>query len=187
MNRAGADAIRLTIGVLEQFPEASLEVERRETSIQIVPTLPESFPVTLYDEGDLAMIAAGRWHTHADDPKQAAFCVWWLLTPFYRVVHESKNGVLVAAWIERYESTGWCGFEPVYFLNPDHAESWIIAPGESFTRRYTQQAVAPPPGPYARFCPDAKLDPDGLPPGWRHGSWVVESDLALGPGLIETA
>lgn len=183
----GSEGIRLTLSVLDQFPEAPLEIERRDTSIQIVPTLPDSYSVTIYDEGDLAMIAAGRWHAHADDAKQAAFCVWWLLTPFYRVVHESKNGVLVAAWIERYESSGWCGFEPVYFLNPEHMESWTIASGEVFTRRYSQQGVLPPPGPYDQFCPDADLDSDGLPPDWRHGSWVVEAEVAVGQGLFEGA
>lgn len=168
-----------------RYGEGNLDIERRETSAKIEPMIEGGFPVMVYDEGDETMIAAERWHTHYDDPDQVAFCALWLLTPFYRVVHETKGGVLVAAWIERYEETGWEGFEPVYFLNPEHAESWELAPGEHFQRRYKQQAVVPPPAPYSTFCPGAELDEDGLPPDWRHGTWVVTADAAQGPSLFE--
>ncbi len=183
MPSPGAAGVRKTLDVLALFPDAPLLVEKRQTSVKITPSEPDTFAIMVYDEGDEAMIAAERWHTHYDDPAQVAFCAWWLLTPFYRVVHEMKGGVLVAAWIERYEDTGWQGFEPVYFLNPEHDESWELAPGEQYQRRYMQQAILPPPKAYEEFCPGATLDEDGLPPDWRHGSWVISDERAIGPGL----
>lgn len=184
MPRIGSAGVQKTLDVLSRFDDWPIEIEKRDTSVKITPTLPESFAIMVYDEGEESMIAAERWHTHYDDPGQVAFCALWLLTPFYRVVHETKGGVLVAAWIERYEETGWEGFEPVYFLNPEHAESWELAPGEHYQRRYIQQAVLPPPQDYGQLCPGAELDEDGLPPEWRHGSWVETADEAQGPKLF---
>lgn len=178
----GGAGVAKTEEILMRYGEA-LDIERRETSIKITPLVEGGFPIMVYDEGAEAMIAAQRWHTHYDDPLQVAFCALWLLTPFYRVVHETKGGVLVAAWIERYEASGWEGFEPVYFLNPDDEPSWVLAPGEHYQRRYFSQAVVPPPKPYREFCPDCSLDDDGLPPDWRHGSWIVTADEAIGPTL----
>lgn len=186
MPTPGAEGVAKTMEVVLRFGDGALDIEQRESSIKVTPLVEDGFPIMVYDEGEEAMIAAERWHTHYDDPLQVAFCALWLLTPFYRVVHEMKGGVLVAAWIERYEETGWEGFEPVYFLNPDHEESWIAAPGETFQRRYFQQAVAAPPGQYDKFCPGAKLDENGLPPDWRHGSWVVTGDSAVGPTLADS-
>jgi len=179
----GAKGVQMTLDLLAHYEDAPIEIERRDSSIKITPTLEETFPVMVYDEGDEAMIAAERWHTHYDDPVQVAFCALWLLTPFYRVVHEMKGGVLVAAWIERYEEAGWEGFEPVYFLNPEHDASWLLAPGEQYQRRYMQQAILPSPKPYREFSPGAVLDEDGLPPDWRHGSWVESGEEAIGPKL----
>jgi hypothetical protein len=184
MSSQGAEGVRKTIEVMSRYQSDRLQVEERQTSIKIAPTEPDTFAIMVYDEGAESMIAAERWHTHYDDPMQVAFCALWLLTPFYRVVHEMKGGVLVAAWIERYEETGWEGFEPAYFLNPEHEESWQLAPGEHYQRRYMQQAVLPPPRPYFEFCPGAKLDEDGLPPDWQHGSWVVTAEEAIGPTLV---
>jgi len=48
------------------------------------------FEITIYNVGEDAMVSSERWHTHYDDPQQAAFCLWWLLTPYYRIVHELK-------------------------------------------------------------------------------------------------
>ena len=154
------------------FPDAPLRIDDRGTSIELTPTGPEGFPVTIYDQGDDAMIAAGRWHTHYDDPEQLAWCALWLFSPFYRLVEEHKGGVLVAIWIERYEATGWEGFEPVFYLNPDDAPSWRAQGDETFVRRYHQQAVIDLPMPYAQFEPDAVLE-DGLPPDFQPGRRVV--------------
>jgi len=177
----GAKGVLKTIELLSLYEGSPIEIEKRDSSIKINPLVEDGFPIMVYDEGEETMIAADRWHTHYDDPLQVAFCALWLLTPFYRLVHEMKGGVLVAAWIERYEETGWEGFEPVFFLNPEHGESWDLAPGEKYQRRYAQQAVLPPPKPYPEFCPGVVLDEDGLPLGWRHGSWVETGERALGP------
>ena len=134
----------------------------------------EGFPVTVYDQGDDAMIAAGRWHTHYDDPDQLAWCVLWLLSPYYRLVEEHKGGVLVAVWIERYEATGWEGFEPVFYMNPEDAPSWQAKGDETFARRYHQQRVIELPMPYTQFEPEATLGSNGEPPDFFQGRRVVQ-------------
>ena len=155
------------------FPDAPLTINDRGSSIEFVPTDPDAFPVTIYDQGDDAMIAAGRWHTHYDDPEQLAWCVLWLLSPFYRLVEEHKGGVLVAIWIERYEAGGWEGFEPVFYLNPEDAPSWQPKGDETFARRYHAQRVVDLPMPYTQFEPDARLDDEGLPVDFEPGKRLV--------------
>jgi hypothetical protein len=153
--------------------------------IEIVPTEPDSFTVAIYDEGEDAMIASERWHAHYDDPVQGAWCAFWLLTPFYRVVHEFKGGVLVAVWIERYEESGWVGFEPVYYLNPEDAPSWELSGDETYGRRYYQQAVLPSPQPYEEIVPGVTLGPDGLPPDSHIGKRIEEGRSSVGLALFE--
>lgn len=174
----------MTLRLLNLYEGFPLEVEKRESSIRIVPTDPDTFQITIYDQGEDSMISAERWHTHYDDPLQTAWCALWLLTPYYRMAQEMKGGVLVATWIERYEAEGWQGFEPVYFLNPEHPDSWVPLPGETISRRYWQQAVLPPPKPYSEFNPDAKLDQDLLPVESHIGSCVVLAESAIGPTLF---
>lgn len=159
--------------LLAHFPDAPLRINDRESSIEFVPTDPETFPITVYDQGDDAMIAAGRWHTHYDDPEQLAWCVLWLLSPFYRLVEEHKGGVLVAIWIERYEALGWEGFEPVFYLNPEDEVSWQPKGDETFARRYHGQRVVDLPMPYTDFEPEAILDAQGLPPDFQAGKRLV--------------
>jgi hypothetical protein len=79
---------------------------------------------------------------------------------------------------------GWEAFDPVYFLNPEHADSWIPLPGETITRRFFQQAVLPPPKPYKEFAPGVVLDDDELPPGSRIGVYVETVERAMGPELF---
>ncbi len=179
----GALGVQRTLEVLSHFPDAAFTLDVRETSVVITPTTADGFAITVYDTGEDAMIAAERWHTHYEDPDEVAWCALWLLTPFYRLVHELKGGVLVACWIERYEATGWEGFEPVYFLNPEDEPSWQPAPGERITRRYMQQAVLPSPQPYEQIAPSAQLDADGLPLEFSNGTHVVEAEAAQGPSL----
>lgn len=179
----GAEALAATLDLLSRFPDAPLKVDRRKTSIEIKPDKPEGYSITVYDEGEVAMVAAERWHTHYDDPLQVAWCVLWLLSPYYRLVHEHKGGNLVAVWIERYEATGWEAMEPAFFMNPEHEDSWVAAPGETFQRRYQQQFVLPSPVPYEQVSPGAELNADGLPPDAQDGRWVVTDSEAIGPTL----
>jgi hypothetical protein len=160
--------------------EPRIALDRRSVSLVITPSGENTFPVTIYDEGEEAMVSAARWHSHYDDPVQAAFCAMWLLTPYYRVVHEMKGGVMVAAWLERYEESGWTPLDPVFFLNPDAPETWEAVGGEKFTRRYTQQAVLPSPRPYQEISPGAVLDDCGWPPDFTAGERVVDVDEPLG-------
>ncbi len=172
MESVGKESLEAARRLFAHFPDAALRIDDRETSIEFTPTSPEGFAVTIYDQGDDAMIAAGRWHTHYDDPEQLAWCALWLLSPFYRLVEEHKGGVLVAIWIERYEATGWEGFEPVFYLNPDDEPSWRPQGDETFARRYHQQRVIDLPMHYAQFEPDAVLE-DGIPPDFHAGRRVV--------------
>lgn len=170
--------------LLARYQGAPLKIERTETSLVVRPEVEDGFEITIYNVGDDAMVSAERWHTHYEDPTQAAFAMLWLLTPFYRIVHELKGGVLVAAWLERYEEKGWEAMDPVYFLNPESTQDWVAKPGEQYTHRYIQQGILPPPKPYQEFCPGAKLDEDGLPPDFHHGSRVDVVAKPTGPDLF---
>ena len=158
--------------------DAPLKVGDRTTSIELTPTAPEGFAVTVYDQGDDAMIAAGRWHSHYDDPKGLGWCALLLLTPFYRLVEEHKGGVLVAIWVERYTADGWEGFDPVFYLNPDDEPSWQPKGDETFARRYHQQWVVDLPVPYETLEPGVRLDERGLPPDFHEGRRVVHDHAA---------
>lgn len=177
----GAQSLDLAEQILSRYDGAPLKLERRDASLVVTPELPDAFEITLYDQGDEAMVAAERWHSHYDDPGQAAFCALWLLTPYYRVVHELKGGVLAAVWIERYEAEGWEPMDPVFFLNPDDEPSWALRPNETFTRRYHQQAILPPPQPYGQIVSGANLDTDGFPPDFVPGVRVEESAESKAP------
>ncbi len=168
--------------MLARYDGGLLRIVRQGSMLEIVPLAESSFPVSLFDEGPECMVAAQRWHAHIDDPQQAAFCAFWLLTPFYRVVQELKGGVLVAAWVERYEGFGWNPMEPVFFLNPVHAESWVPEPGEGLSRRTTQQDVLRP-ADYRTVVPDALLDRSGLPPDFRGGAYLEPVSELIGRSL----
>ena len=162
--------------------EAPLTVEDRGSSIELIPTEPDTFGVTVYDQGEDAMLAAGRWHAHYDDPTQLAWTTLLLLTPFYRLVEEHKGGVLVAIWVERYTAEGWKGFEPVFYLNPDDEPSWKPKGDETFARRYHQQWVVDLPMLYSDLEPEVELD-EGLPIRSSLGKRVVKDTLSQALGL----
>lgn len=176
----GAQCIDRTIAVLEHFKVPGLEFERRSTSLIIKPSGQNTFLISIYDEGHEAMITAERWHTHYEDPDQIAFCALWLLTPFYRIVHELKGGNLVATWLESYESEGWVAFEAVHFLNPEHAKDWELAANESCVWRHYQQNVAEPPESILDIHPEIILDEQGLPPGTKIGVSITEGTKLRG-------
>ncbi len=167
MSNPGSKALAETEAILSRFIDAPIKIERRAQSLVVVPTENDTFPVTIYDEGDSAMVAAERWHCHYEDPKQAAFCVMWLLTPFYRIVHEFKGVLIAAAWLERYEAEGWAPFEPAYFLNPDVESEWQH--DGDWIRVIRTQFVLPSPWPYEEVSPGALLDGDGLPVNFKIG------------------
>ena len=93
MSNIGSAAIRLCTQLLEMYGDAPLEIERGDASMVVKPADPKGFEITLYSVGEDAMVSAERWHTHYEDPKQAAFCLLWLLTPYYRIAHELKDRV----------------------------------------------------------------------------------------------
>lgn len=169
---------------LEKVAGDRISVTRRQGTVIVTPSVPNSFAVSIYDEGDEVMISAQRWHTHYDDPDQALFCVIWLLSPFYRIVEEFKGGLFVATWLEAYEATGWEGSDPVYFLNPEHAPDWKAAPDEVYTRRLIQQNVLMPGVPYSETVPGAVLDENGLPQDSVIGVSTVEDKQSLGVTLF---
>lgn len=165
--------------------DAPLKAEPRETSFVLTPTAPDTFSITVYEEHGELMLSAARWHTHFDDPAECAFCARWLLTPYARVVHEVKGGVLAAVWTERYEPTGWEGYDPVYFLNPEYPPNWELPAGFAWIRRTHTQAVLPPPVPYAQVMPGVTLDEDALPPGLTLGTHLFEVPTSMARDLFE--
>lgn len=185
MPPAGREAIDFAVRLFEALGADRVTIERRDSSVALSASGDDGFGATLYDEGDTAMVAAERWHAHYDDPYEAAFCAMWLFTPYYRVVHELRNGVLAAVWIERWEAEGWVAMEPVYYLNPDHAADWEVGEGVLFSRRYAQQDTVRPPKPYAEFSPGVELDADGRPPGFRQGVWLEAVESPLAPSLAD--
>lgn len=178
-------AIDALVRLLEKHPGAPVRWTRTDSSLEIVPTVEGGFSVSVYDEAGEAMVAANRWHSHYDDPAQAAYCAVWLLTPYYRVVHELKAGVLVAAWLERYGPGGWEPMEPVYFLNPLDKPSWTLQGEERFVRALHTQRVLSMEEAFRRAVPDAQLDADGMPPNTVLGRFAIEADAAVAPELLD--
>lgn len=178
-------AIDALVRLLEKHPGAPVRWTRTDSSLEIVPTVEGGFSVSVYDEAGEAMVAANRWHSHYDEPAQAAYCAAWLLTPYYRIVHELKAGVLVAAWLERYGPDGWEPMEPVYFLNPLDKPSWTLQGEERFVRAYYTQRVLPMEEAFRRAVPDAQLDADGMPPNTVLGRFAIEADAAVAPELLD--
>ncbi|MEJ5170357.1 MAG: hypothetical protein WHU10_05165 [Fimbriimonadales bacterium] len=178
-------AIDALVRLLERQPGAPVRWQRTDSTLDIEPQVEAGFPISIYDEAGEAMVAAHRWHSHYDDPAQAAYCVFWLLTPYYRIVHELKAGVLVAAWLERYGADGWEAMEPVYFLNPTDGPSWELRGEERFIRAYYTQKVLDAEAAFRRAVPDAVLDERGLPPGTVLGRSALESTFAVAPSLAD--
>lgn len=182
----GAVSLEIFRHLLDRLLDPDLaSIEVRQGAVVVTPKGPGTFPVTLYDQGEEAMVAAERWHAHYDEPDQAAFAALWLLTPYYRVVHELRGGILAAVWIERWTAEGWDAMEPVYFLNPDYAPDWDPAAGHAFHQRSYQQAVALPPKDYEEIEPGVVLGDDRLPPGSMLGSVVRAVEQPLGPMLAK--
>lgn len=164
-NKAAHEAMDILHGLLLMHDYQPFTVQRSESHITVKPVEKGTFEVSIYDDGDSAMVTADRWHGHHTNPEQAAFCAMWLLTPYYRVVSEFIGGVMAAVWIERYVESGWEGMEPVYYRNPDAPEEWKVEPGQKVFHRYVQQVVVPPPKPYDELVPGVKLEPNGHPVG----------------------
>lgn len=144
---SGARAIQQCLDLLAQTDGGTLVIENRGTSLRVAPADARGFEVTLYHQGDESMVSAAQWHSHFDDPEEAAWCVRWLLSPYTRVIHELKGGILAAVWIERFENDQWIPSDPAYFLNPEYAPDWILEPGQKWFRRTLWQSPLPfPPG-----------------------------------------
>ena len=177
----GRQAINLVLEMASAWDSVSLE--ERGSVLVITPAKENTFAVTLYDKGEDCMVTAERWHSHFDDPTQAAFCAAWLLTPFYRICHELKGGILAAVWLERYEIDHWEGMDPVYFLNPEYPPEWELPPGMMFTQRYYQQNVIPPPVELHRISNNWKLE-NQLPTDSKIGISFSESSRPLSIDLV---
>lgn len=151
----------------------------------VTPKMPDGYPdtfaVSIYDEGEECMISALRWHSHAVEPEEAFGVVFGLLTPYCRIVEEFKGGLYVAGWLETYEVGGWAASDPVFFLNPDHAADWQVGPDEHYLLTIHQQAVLAPLRPYSELVPGVDLEPDtGLPVGSELGRSTKSTKESLG-------
>lgn len=156
--------------------------DRRASSMEV--TFPGGMEVRIFDEGTELMVSCERWHTHCDEPDEAAWCVRWLMTPFSRIVHELKGGILAAVWVERYGASGWEAFDPVYFLNPEYPPEWELEPGQRWFRREYCQAAVPFTTDIAAVLPGAELA-GGLPLDWHAEPTTVEAQSSQGLLLFE--
>lgn len=182
---AAQEAMDILQGLLKKPQHQPYRIDRTASSFRVTPSEKDTFEVAIHDDEDSAVVTADRWHAHFEDGEQAAFCAFWLLTPYYRVVQEIIGGILAATWIERYGLEGWQAMEPVYFRNPTAQEEWRVDPGQTAYRRYAQQAVVPPAIPYDDLFPGIELDSNGHPTGTRLGFSAVESEEVIAPSLYE--
>lgn len=164
----------------KEFDE--LEAELRGNSLLIVRE-PESLAVKAEESGQFDVritltdgeltVYADEWHGHFDEWDQARSCFRWLLTPFYRVRTESKDGAWVGSWIERFEAKGWSTMQPLLAID---CVALMGQPGPF--RVKTAQNNFLDPGDYERYVRGAKVGLDGLPAGSNLGTDEVEFDFS---------
>lgn len=176
------DAFNAIESLLAATGAEGTNCERRSSSLEI--TYPGGLDVRVFDEGEELMVSCERWHTHCDEPEEAAWCVRWLMSPFSRIVHELKGGILAAVWVERYSAKGWEAFEPVYFLNPEYPPEWELEPGQRWFRREHCQAAVPFAVDLGAAMPGAQLE-QGLPTGWHAEPTTVETSTSQGLQLFD--
>jgi len=181
----GAECVAAVRRRFEAFSPSLLTLDAVGKSVRFIPETDPSFPVSVYDLGDEVMVACSRWHTHCETIEEAEACVWWLLTPYARIVHELKGGILAAVWLERFEGSEWFASDPVYFINPEYPPDWRLGPGQIYRRRRYQQAVLPPPIAPEDFCEIALLDEGIFPPDSILGERWEQSKTPVGPSLFE--
>jgi hypothetical protein len=68
------------------------------------------FDVSISEREGEQMVSGGLWHEHFQDPKAAADCFLWLLTPAMRIVEKRRRGSVVSARLERFESGCWVNY-----------------------------------------------------------------------------
>ncbi len=136
----GIQAIEATIALFDLTGRQSVQIEREPGSLRIAPPV-GGFEAKLYDQGEECMISAAQWHSHFDDPEEAAWCIRWLMSPHTRIIHELKGGILACVWVERFEDSDWHAVEPAYFLNPEYPPDWKLEPGQRWFHRTICQAV----------------------------------------------
>lgn len=164
----------------KEFDE--LEAELRGNNLWIVRE-PESLTVKAEESGQFDVritltdgeltVYADEWHGHFAEWDQARSCFRWLLTPFYRVRTESKDGAWVGSWIERFEAKGWNSMQPILAID---CVALMEQPGPF--RVKTAQNNFLDPGDYERYVRGAKVGLDGLPAGSNLGTDVVEFDFS---------
>jgi hypothetical protein len=165
MQSVGQEAISILVQELGEV-ERPLEIIREDGRVKLQPSEENTFAILLVDDGHEATLHACAWHGHFDDPKQAAFCALWLLTPYYRVVEEYRRERFLRAYLERYWNSRWeqidAAFEPF----------WTVLLGKPTHRHIYQQGVLSPPEPLWSMIREFQLDDRSLPPGspWKIGN-----------------
>lgn len=152
----------------------NLWVEREPHKVIVRNHIPGQFDVELEYEDEEFTLTAAAWHTHFEEDDQATACFRWLLTPFYRIVEERRDDVILGAWIERWEKGGWNPLHPYISYKAVH-----LMKGEgTFEVSFKQQALLDP-GNYAKMMKGAVLDDNGMPPGSHIGTRTETRSTSL--------
>ena len=106
-----------------------------ESSLNVVPATPDTFPIMVSFENGQYEVAASKWRAEFDQLDQASAAICWLLTPYYRIVRSVQTGSDIATWIEIYTNEGWEGTRYVYFVDPSTLQSPIEDADEIIDRK----------------------------------------------------
>lgn len=158
-----ARAVQIFRYWVDQMDNPPIEMREKPGQFEVIPTIENSFSVGLELANGELIAYNQQWHMHTDDPIEAASVLYWMLTPFTRIVYEMKAGKTWVSWIENYEADGWDACTCVYFLNPVLDESWTLAPGQSFERHTLQQDVLRWSRSIDEIRPGVVLNSEGLP------------------------
>jgi hypothetical protein len=141
-------------------------VERDGLRITVRNNIQGQFDVSLeFDDSFELTVEAGPWHGHFEEFEQASACFRWLLTPYYRVVEEKKDGQQVGCWIERYQAEGWHHMQPLLSMDC----MGLIEMGGPYELIYMQQALLDP-GDYTKVIRGVALDDERMPLGSHLGT-----------------
>ncbi len=150
--------------VMEWLESNNVKAIREGDRIRVPSLYSDQYEVMLDWDGNEFTVEADPWHTHFHDPDEARMCFTMLLTPFYRVVFETREGKSLGSWIEVYGKRGWEMYSPM--LSREVLE--LVDLGGPYHLTVMQQNILRPPQPQ-KILGKMKLDSRGDPVGSEFG------------------